>query len=94
MGGTSLLFFAGLALAIVYLYLGLRRGWGSPRNILIVGIVLCAVAMTLVQVAGPGADFVRAILYGAPLGAAIGLATAAVAWYFARSERRAGIPED
>lgn len=88
MGSTSLLFFAGLAAAIIYLYLGLRRGWGSRRNVIIIGVVLCAVAMTLVQASNPGADFVRAVLYGAPLGAAIGLATAAVAWYFATNEQR------
>ena len=88
MGGTSLLFFVGLAAAMVYLYIGLRRGWGNPRNVIIVGIVLCAVAMTLVQAANPGADFVRAVLYGAPLGAVIGLATAAVAWFFATNEQR------
>jgi hypothetical protein len=88
MGGASLLFFVGLAVAMVYLYLGLRRGWGNRRNILIVGVLLCTVAMTLVQAANPGADFGRAVLYGAPLGAFIGLATAAVAWYFATTEQR------
>jgi hypothetical protein len=88
MGSTSLIFFVGLAAAIVYLYLGLRRGWGNRRNVVIIGVVLCAVAMTLVQAANPGADIGRAVLYGAPLGTAIGLATAAVAWYFATSEQR------
>jgi hypothetical protein len=88
MGGTSLIFFVGLAAAMVYLYLGLRRGWGNRRNIMIIGVVLCAVAMTLVQAMNPGADFGRAVLYGAPLGAVIGLATAAVAWFFATNEQR------
>jgi hypothetical protein len=88
MGGTSLIFFTGLAAAMIFLYVGLRRGWGNRRNVIIAGGILCAVAMTLVQAANPGADFVRAVLYGAPLGAAIGLATAAVAWYFATSEQR------
>ena len=88
MGGASLLFFVGLAVAMIYLYLGLRRGWGNRRNIVIIGVILCAVAMTLVQIANPGADFGRAVMYGAPLGAAIGLATAAVAWYFATNEQR------
>jgi hypothetical protein len=88
MGGTSFIFFMGLAAAIIYLYIGLRRGWGSRRNVIIAGVLLCAVAMTLVQAANPGADFARAVLYGAPLGAAIGLATAAVAWYFVTNEQR------
>lgn len=88
MGGTSILFFMGLAAAMVFLYIGLRRGWGNRRNVIIAGVILCAVAMTLVQAANPGADFARAVLYGAPLGAALGLATAAVAWYFVTSEER------
>ena len=56
MGGASLLFFVGLAVAMIYLYLGLRRGWGSRRNVVITGVILCAVAMALVQAANPGAD--------------------------------------
>lgn len=88
MGGASLLFFAGMVLAMVYLYLGLRRGWGDRRRVLLIGVLLCAVAMTLVQAANPGADIGRAILYGVPLGAVIALATASVAWYFVTSEQR------
>jgi hypothetical protein len=92
--GASFFFFIGLALAMVYLYLGLRRGWGSPRRVVLTGVTLCAVAMALVQAANPGADFVLAVIYGMPLGALIGLATAGVAWYFARNEQRANAPEE
>lgn len=88
MGGASFLFFIGMAVAIVYLYLGIRRGWGRPRNVALIGIALCAVAMALVQATNPGADILLAVLYGAPLGALIGVATAAVALYFRRNEDR------
>lgn len=87
--GASYFFFIGLALAIVYLYLGIRRGWGSTRRVIITGTILCAIAMALVQAANPGADTTLAIIYGVPLGALLGLATSAIAYYFASSERRA-----
>lgn len=94
MSGASYLFFIGLAIAIVYIYLAMRRGWDSPRRVVMIGVPLCAVAMSLVQAANPGADIARAVLYGVPLGASIGLATAAVAWYFARSETRGTAPDE
>lgn len=92
--GASYFFFIGLALAIVYLYLGIRRGWGSTRRVIITGTILCAIAMALVQAANPGADLTLAIIYGVPLGALLGLATAGIAYYFSRNDQRSGSVSD
>lgn len=88
LSGASYFFFLGLALAMVYIYLGLRRGWGSPRRVIVTGVIVCAVAMVLVQATNANADIVLAIIYGAPLGILLALVTAGIAWYFKRNEEK------
>jgi O-antigen/teichoic acid export membrane protein len=88
MSTPSLLFFAGLAVAMVYCYLGIRRQWGPPWRISAVGTALCAVAMSLVLATNTNADPLLAIVYGVPLGAVLAIVTIIAALYFTRQSAR------
>lgn len=75
------------ALVIVFMYLGMRRDWLPTRWIVIGGVAFNAVLMFLRLALTEGADAGRAFLIGVPLGAAIGVAVASIAWYFMLQER-------
>ncbi|MBK9123322.1 MAG: hypothetical protein IPM16_09405 [Chloroflexi bacterium] len=88
MSTPSLLFFAGLAVAMVYCYLGIRRQWGPPWRVAAVGTALCAIAMSLVLATNNNADPLLAIVYGVPLGAVLAIVTIIAALYFTRQSAR------
>lgn len=88
MSAPSLLFFAGLAVSMVYCYLGIRRQWGPPWRVAALGTALCAVAMSLVLATNTNADTLLAIVYGVPLGAVLAIITIAAALYFTRQTIR------
>lgn len=94
MSTPSLLFFTGLAVAMVYCYLGIRRGWGPPWRVAAVGTALCAVAMSLVLATNDNADPLLAIVYGVPLGAVLAVVTSIAAMYFTRQAARASAADD
>lgn len=94
MSTPSLLFFAGLAVAMVYCYLGIRRQWGPPWRIAAIGTALCAIAMSLVLATNNNADPLLAIVYGVPLGAVLAIVTIIAAMYFTRQSARTAEVDD
>lgn len=73
---------------IFVMYLGMRRHWLPTRVIVIGGVIGSAILMSLRLLTTPGADPGLSLMLGLPLGAVIGLAVAAIAWYFVIQERR------
>ena len=83
---ANIVFFAQ-AIVITLMYLAMRRAWYPTRTVVIGGVVANAALMFLRLVSVEGADTGRALIIGAPLGAVIGLAVAAIAWYFMLQEK-------
>ncbi|MCU0475305.1 MAG: hypothetical protein MUC99_04175 [Anaerolineae bacterium] len=84
---TPELVFLGQAVLIAGMYLSMRRNWLPVRVTVIGGVAASAVLMALRLLVTEGTDAGRSVLIGVPLGAAIGLAVAAIAWYFVLQER-------
>lgn len=82
---TIIFFIQGAAIALMYL--AIRRAWFPIRTVVIGGVLVSAVLMTLRLLTTENADPGLSVLIGVPLGALIGLAVAAIAWYFVAQER-------
>lgn len=75
------------AVLIALMYIGMRRMWLPISWIVVGGVAANAILMFLRLALAEGADTGRALLFGLPLGALIGIAVASIAWYFMLQER-------
>lgn len=79
--GMGLLLFVVFALALLGMYLAIRRNWVAPVVSTGVGIALSIILMTLISFS-QGNPPIQAIIVGLVVGGLFGGATLAVAWYF------------
>ncbi len=93
MQGMAWVFFALFALALVGMYLGIRRSWAAPGVIAAAGVAASIILMTLTALAQNNL-LIQAIIVGVLVGGLFSGATLAVAWYFHSSELRARYAAD
>lgn len=82
--------FFGLAALMVGSYIALRRAWLAERIVGIISVAGSAILMFLYLVTQPGAEGLRALLVGLPLGAVLGATVWLVARYFNQQEHQKG----
>lgn len=84
----AFVFFALFALAIIGMYLAIRRRYAPPGVTAVVGVLAAVISMTLFSLAQANL-LAHALLVGLLMGGGFAVATLALASYFLGSELRA-----
>ena len=93
MEGAAWVFFALMALTLVFSYLAIRREWANPSVTAIISVLVTIVLMILTSL-GQGNSIIQAIVVGILVGAMFSGAVLGIAWYFHSNEMRQRAAQD
>lgn len=87
MEGAAWIFFALIAVTLLFSYLAIRREWLAPSVTAIISVIVTIVLMILTSL-GQGNSIIHAVVVGILVGGMFSGAVLSIAWYFHSNELR------